>query len=131
MSKVFDHLLPAFRTYALLPAEERIGWIRQARWINYSRADQILARMADLLSYPPRDRMPCLLLFGATGMGKTRIVQKFLRDNRSSFDEITGTTRVPVAAIQMPPTPWERDFYEELLIALGTVLPAGLSSTAL
>ena len=46
MSKVFDHLLPAFRTYALLPAEERIGWIRQARWINYSRADQILARLA-------------------------------------------------------------------------------------
>ena len=41
MSKVFDHLLPAFRTYALLSAEERIGWIRQARWINYSRADQI------------------------------------------------------------------------------------------
>jgi hypothetical protein len=58
--------------------------------------------------------MPSLLLFGAIGMGKTRIVQKFLRDNRSSFDEITGTTRVPVAAIQMPPTPWERDFYEEL-----------------
>jgi hypothetical protein len=24
MSKVFDHLLPAFRTYALLPDEERI-----------------------------------------------------------------------------------------------------------
>jgi len=93
--------------------------------------DNILKRLQDLLSLSPRDRMPCLLLFGATGMGKTRIVQKFLRDNRSSFDEITGTTRVPVAAIQMPPAPWERDFYEELLIGLGTVLPAGLSSTAL
>jgi hypothetical protein len=34
-------------------------------------------------------------------------------------------------AIQTPPTPWERDFNEELLIGLGTVLPAGLSSTAL
>ena len=31
----------------------------------------------------------------------------------------------------MPPAPWERDFYEELLVALGTVLPAGLSTTAL
>ena len=56
MSKVFDHLLPAFRTYALLPDEERIGWIRQARWINYSRTDQILGRLAELLDYPPRER---------------------------------------------------------------------------
>jgi len=109
-----QHLQPAFRHYAMLSSEERASWIRQDRWIGYPRADQILKRLQELLSYPPRDRMPCLLLFGATGMGKTRIVQKFLRDNRSSFDEITGTTRVPVAAIQMPPTPWERDFYEEL-----------------
>ena len=75
MSKVFDHLLPAFRTYALLPDEERIGWIRQARWINYSRTDQILGRLAELLDYPPRERMPCLLLFGATGMGKTHLIE--------------------------------------------------------
>jgi hypothetical protein len=68
--KVFDHLLPAFRTYALLSAEERICWIRQARRINYSRADQILTRLADLLAYPPRERMPCLLLFGATEWAK-------------------------------------------------------------
>lgn len=77
------------------------------------------ARLQQLLSHPRRDRMPCLLLFGATGMGKTRIVQKVLRDNRSSFDEITGTTRVPVAAIQMPPAHWERDFYEEFFVGLG------------
>jgi len=43
---------------------------------------------------------------------------------------VFGLCRVPVAAIQMPPAPWERNFYEELLIGLGTVLPAGMSSTA-
>jgi hypothetical protein len=131
MSKAFDHLLPVFRPYARLPAQERIGWIRQDRWINYTRADQILTRLAALLDYPPRDRMPCLLLFGATGMGKTRLVEKFLRDHRSRFDEITGLTRLPVACIQMPPSPKERDFYEELLVGLRTVLPAGLSGTTL
>jgi hypothetical protein len=36
----------------------------------HTRADQILTRLAGLLDYPPRDRMPCLLLFGATGMGQ-------------------------------------------------------------
>jgi hypothetical protein len=131
MNGDLSHLLPGFRHYALLPPDERIAWIRQDRWIGYPRAEQVLTRLQDLLLYPPRDRMPCVLLFGATGMGKTRIIQKFLRDNRSSFDEITGTTRVPVAAIQMPPVPTERDFYEELLIGLGTVLTAGLGTTTL
>jgi Cdc6-like AAA superfamily ATPase len=78
--------------YALLSASERIQWIRQDRWIHDSRADQVLNRLFDLLTYPARDRMPCLLLFGPTGMGKTRIVQKFLREHRSSFDDVTGRT---------------------------------------
>ena len=106
-------------------------WIRQERWINYTRADQVLVRLSELLRYPARQRMPALLLFGTTGMGKTRIIQRFLREHDSHFDEVRGTTRLPVAAIQMPPTPGERDFYEELLVAMGVVLPSGLSSTNL
>ena len=60
------HLDAPYRPYAGLSAPERIEWIRQERWIQYARAEQVLARLADLLTYPPRDRMPCLLLFGAT-----------------------------------------------------------------
>lgn len=131
MNKTFDHLLPAFRAQASLPAEERIGWIRQARWINYSRADQVLARLSELLDYPPRARMPCLLVFGATGMGKTYLMEKFLRAHRSCFDESAGVTRLPVVCVQMPPAPNERDFYEELLVGLGAVLPHRLSAAAL
>jgi hypothetical protein len=95
-----SHLNAPYRAYALLSASERVQWIRQDRWIHYSRAKQVLNRLIDLLTYPARDRMPCLLLFGATGMGKTRIVQKFLREHRSSFDDVTGRTRLPVVAVQ-------------------------------
>jgi Bacterial TniB protein len=95
----FSHLHAPYRAYALLSASERIQWIRQDRWIHYSRAEQVLNRLSDLLTYPPRDRMPCLLLFGPTGMGKTRIVQKFLREHRSSFDDVTGRTRLPIVAL--------------------------------
>jgi hypothetical protein len=123
MSDDLAHLDVGYRAHASLSADERIDWIRQDRWIHYARADQVLARLTDLLAYPPRDRMPCLLLFGATGMGKTRIVHKFLREHRSSFDERSGRSRLPVAAMQLPPTPSERDFYEELLISMGAVLP--------
>jgi hypothetical protein len=38
-------------------------------------------------------------------MGKNRIVQKFLRKHRSSFDDVTGRTRLLVVAVQMPPAP--------------------------
>ena len=95
----FSHLHAQFRAYALLSATERIQWIRQDRWIHYSRAEQVLNRLSDLLTYPARDRMPCFLLFGSTGMGKTRIVQKFLREHRSSFDDVTGRTRLAVVAV--------------------------------
>ncbi|MBV9489903.1 MAG: TniB family NTP-binding protein, partial [Verrucomicrobia bacterium] len=129
--EALSHLQGPYRPYALLPASERIQWIRQDRWIHYPRAEQVLHRLADLLTYPARDRMPCLLLFGATGMGKTRIVQKFLRDHHSSFDDLTGRTRLPVLAVQMPPAPRERDFYEELLVSMGCVLPVHQSVTTL
>ena len=125
MNDEFSHLNAPYRSYALLSASERIQWIRQDRWIHYSRAEQVLNRLSDLLTYPARDRMPCLLLFGPTGMGKTRIVQKFLREHRSSFDDVTGRTRLPIVAVQMPPAPSERDLYEELLVSMGAVLPGG------
>jgi hypothetical protein len=74
-----SHLQSAHRPYALLANAERVDWIRQERWINYARVEQVLVRLGELLRYPPRHRMPAFLLFGATGMGKTRIIQRFLR----------------------------------------------------
>jgi len=131
MNDELAHLQPAFRAHALLPTSERLQRLSQDRWINYTRADSILTRLRNLLGYPERSRMPCLLLFGATGMGKTLIVEKFIRDHAAHFDEATRSTRQPVAYIQMPPSPGEKDFYEELLGTLGSILPAGVSVTSL
>ena len=131
MNPEFPHLLASQRAVAQLSNEERIAWIRQDRWIQYPRAKRILERLAELVDYPPRQRMPCLAIYGATGMGKTRIVQKFLRDNRAHFDKRLGRTRLPVVSIQMPPTPCPRDLYEEILIAMGGVFALGSGATAL
>jgi hypothetical protein len=60
-------------------------------------------------------------------MGKTHIVQKFVRGHPGEFDAVTETTRIRVAAMQMPPEPIEKDFYDELLIAMGVVVTAGSS----
>jgi len=131
MTNEMDHLDEHCRTVALLPAEERIAWIRRERWIEYSRGVRALERLADLLAHPPRDRMPCLLLHGTTGLGKTRILQKFLRSNPAVFNETTGYTRLCVAAIQMPPHPNQMHLYEEILVSLGAVLPYSSSTGTL
>lgn len=125
------HLQPPCRDAALLANEERIHWLRQERWIQYPRAERILERLLDLVDYPPRDRMPCLVVYGATGMGKTRVIQKFLRDNRSHFDKKLGKTRVPVVSIQMPPAPSERDLYEEILGGMSGIFAQSTSVTTL
>lgn len=126
-----SHLQGPYQAVAQLSDEERIAWLRQERWIEYPRAKRILERLADLVEYPPRDRMPCLVIYGSTGMGKTRIVQKFLRDHRAHFDAKLGRTRLPVLSIQMPPAPHERDFYEEILVRMGGIFAYGTSVTAL
>jgi len=124
----YDHLLPAYRRQAGLDDAERIAWIRADRWLETAQARAALVRLEDLLTYPPRDRMPCLLLYGDTGMGKTKIIRKFLRDHPPSFDRATGITTMPVVAMQMPAEPLERDVDGELLNALGA--PGPVSDSA-
>ena len=101
-----------------LPDEERIRRIRAERWISYVRAEEVLVRMSELLEYPPRDRMPCLLLYGSTGMGKTKILRKFLRDHPSEPGRRKNSPRHPIISMQMPPEPDERSLYEEILSSL-------------
>ncbi len=121
----YPHLLPAYRQHAEMGIEERIAWIRADRWLETADARAALARLEDLLSYPPRDRMPCLLLYGDTGMGKTKIIRKLLRDHQPIYDRGAGVTNMPVVAMQMPAEPVERDVYGELLNAMSAPGPSG------
>jgi type II secretory pathway predicted ATPase ExeA len=118
MSNSLDHLAPECREEAGLDAEKRIRAILTERWISYPRASFALQRLEHLLHFPPRDRMPCLLLFGATGMGKTKILRKFMRDHPALFNTRTGINGVPVVTMQMPPEPDEKAFYLQILSAL-------------
>lgn len=115
MSESFEHLVGECRAQASLDTSERIRAILTERWIAYPRAILALERLEYLLEHPPRDRMPCLLLFGATGMGKTKILKKFVRDHPASFNTRTGSNTMPLVVMQMPPEPDEKAFYLQLL----------------
>jgi hypothetical protein len=58
-----SHLQAPYRAYALLSASERIQWIRQDRWIHYSRAEQVLNRLSDLLTYPAETVCPVFFIW--------------------------------------------------------------------
>jgi hypothetical protein len=121
----FAHLDPNYRRFAALPDAERIAWIRADRWIGFDQAGLALGRLENLLTYPPRDRMPCLLIYGDTGMGKTKIVRKFERDHPPKFCQVTGVDHRPVVVAQVPSEPIERDLYRELLASMGAPAIAG------
>ena len=121
------HLDPAHQAIASLPDEERIQWIRAERWISHPAAEMALTAMGDLLTYPQRNRMPCLLVHGRTGMGKTMILRKFDRDHPRVIDARLGVAQMPVVLMQLPPEPAEVPFYEELLGALGLPLVGEVS----
>jgi hypothetical protein len=118
MTAGYDHLTQDCREEAMLPPYERIRRVQAERWIGYPRAELILNRLNELLHYPQRDRMPCLLLYAATGMGKTKILRKFRREHPDTFDDKAGVQRMPVVALQMPPEPDEKSFYTQLLASL-------------
>lgn len=119
MSEALAHLHPDYRQIALLPDRQRIEWIRTERWISFPKALAVLERLETLLEYPTRPRMPCLLIYGRSGMGKSMAIAKFLRSHPAVFDEREGSTVMPVVAFQMPMEPLEEHFYEQILRAVG------------
>ncbi len=114
-----SHLAEGYRERALWPDVDRIAWIRQDRWLGFPKAEAVRTTLQTMLDYPTRTRMPCLLVYGQTGMGKTRIIERFGAENPRGYDDSDGVASIPVVTVQLPPQPAEGEFYGELLEALG------------
>jgi hypothetical protein len=87
------------------------------RWVSYPLAVQVLARIADLQVLPDRVRMPNLLIHGPSGVGKSMIIAKFLRDQPEP-SRYGRRSIPPVIACQMPAMPSLRSFYSQLIRAM-------------
>jgi type II secretory pathway predicted ATPase ExeA len=113
-----QHLNAAASAALDLPLAARIARIRTPRWIGYTRAQVLLAKLDDLLTHPKTHRMPNLLIVGDTNAGKTMLAHRFVQRHRADDNPDGDAVSVPVLAIQAPPTPDEGRFYNTILEAL-------------
>ncbi len=94
------------------------SWVALARdrWVGYPVGDAGLLRLGELFPTPARVRMPCLLLYGVSGAGKSMLLEKFQRDNNALCERRSG--RRPIVTAQMPPVPLVRSLYGEIIRSL-------------
>jgi hypothetical protein len=114
----FTHLAEPLRAEVELPVEERLARARYPKWIGYTRAQELLQMMQELLHHPRIHRMPNLLIVGETNNGKTVIVNRFQQLHRATDNQTGEGANVPVLVIQAPPVPEENRFYHAIFDSL-------------
>ena len=78
-----------------------------------------MQQLERLLACPERTRVPGLLLHGESNIGKSMVIQKFLRAHPArEFNTDTGLLQVDVLAVKMPSAPKRRRLYGQLLMVL-------------
>ena len=115
MTLGLSHLTAATRELACKDAKSRIFSVQTARWVAYPRAGIAVEELERGFNYPSCVRMPCMLLYGDSGMGKSMILGKMERQHPSSYYERKGCTKRPVVIVQMPSSRDERRFYTRIL----------------
>jgi len=114
----YSHLTDRAAEKLALPIDERILHIKKQRWISYSKANELLEKLEDLINHPPQTRMPNMLIIGDTNNGKTMLVNRF-REKHAPQENLDGDAAIiPVLYIQAPPSPDERGIYNAILTRL-------------
>lgn len=110
-----NHLSDAAKEVLSLSNSERIEYILRDRWVGYDRANQIIAKLEDLLVHPKIGRMPNMLIVGNTNNGKSRIVKHFVDKHPAIDNPIGRGIKVPVLYIEAPDSPDLSHFYSIIL----------------
>jgi hypothetical protein len=81
-------------------APTRIRFVQTARWVEFARGRLALEELERRYHYPSCARMPCMLLYGESGMGKTMLIEKMERQHPNSHHERRGLTLRPVLRVR-------------------------------
>lgn len=129
MSHSLDHLHPGVWSFLEDPIEERVTRLYVPKWVAYPLGNEALARMTHLLNYPPSGRMPCMLLYGDSNIGKTMIVEKFVRDNPNICNAFNEVEIRQTIRLQMPAAPSDSKLYAQIIEGLGVPPPINRRNT--
>lgn len=105
MSDKYPHLSETAAVLADAEAKERVYAIKAGVSVTYTRAKEVLARMEELFEHPPIDRMPNLLVVGASNNGKTWILRRFMEKHPADPNPDGDAAIVPVVMVSAPATP--------------------------
>ncbi len=111
------HLLTQVAALIQRPVEDRIWFARQDKWVGYTRADEALAAMRDLVDQPGQRRRQGMLLAGRANNGKSSLLARFEEENPVTTAE-NGCAVCPVVLMDLPPKADEGRLWSALLTAL-------------
>lgn len=111
------HLDPNLQSLAKADANERIRMVQKDLFIEHDVSRYLNDQLDALMSEPRHTRMPCLLITGDAGMGKTAQLHRFQRRYPDAPGEDGSRTR-PIVIANMPPEPTRVTLEFALLEAL-------------
>lgn len=114
----YPHLGTVALTLVDLPDDKRIFAIREGTKIPYPRSKEILDRMEDLFEYPRIERMPNMLIVGASNNGKSNILHRFEEKHQPDSNPEGEYSIIPVVFVEAPKKPDMNDFYNRILGAI-------------
>jgi hypothetical protein len=81
MTLDLSHLAASVKEEAFHDTPTRIQFIQTARWVEFARGRIALEELERRYQFPSCARMPCMLLYGDSGMGKTMLIEKMARQH--------------------------------------------------
>jgi hypothetical protein len=75
MTLDLTHTSAAARLQAFESSEVRVRLVQEARWVSHERVQRVLDELEWRYLHPVCSRMPCLLLYGDSGIGKTMAIE--------------------------------------------------------
>jgi hypothetical protein len=98
--------------------DERVYFIQSKRWVAYPKAVQILEHLNKMLKHPRTTRMPSLIVYGDSGMGKSMLVDKFKAE--CAADSAPNPNKV--LGVELSGRPTERRLFSQILAAIDAPL---------
>jgi len=115
----FGHLDARVCTIAAADAATRIRMIEKDLFIEHDYSRYLGALLEHFIDGPRQTRMPCLLILGDAGMGKTAQMHRFQRQFPDRHDGEHGQVARPVVIVNVPPEPTRAAIECAVLEALG------------